>query len=153
MIDPHYHGFTLIDLILSLAVIVIVAAIATPRYYNSLTRYRADAAARRVAADMALTQRTAKSTGASKTISFDSVNNRYQISSLTKLDNSDEPYIVNLQDPPYQAQLGLIDLGGDWKVTFDGFGLPDSGGFVDVQAGDVSYRVTLNAETGATSIE
>lgn len=153
MIDPHYHGFTLIDLILSLAVIVIVAAIATPRYYASLSRYRADAAARRVAADIALTQRTARSTSSSKTISFDSVNNRYQISTLTKLDNSGDPYIVSLQDPPYQAQLGLIDLGGDWQVIFDGFGIPDSGGFVDVQAGDVRFRVILNAETGATSIE
>lgn len=153
MINPHYRGFTLVDLIMTLAIIVIVAAIAAPRYFNSLSRYRADAAARRVAADIALTQRTAKSTSASKTIKFDSATEQYQILTLTKLDNSGDPYIVNLQDPPYQALLGLIDLGGDWQVTFDGFGIPDSGGFVDVQSGDVIYRIILNPETGATSIE
>lgn len=153
MIDPHYRGFTLIDLILSLAVITIVAAIASPRYFSSLSRYRADAAARRVAADFALTQRMAKSTSASKTITFDSANDLYQILTLTKLDKSGDAYIVDLQDPPYQAELGLIDLGGDWQVTFDGFGIPDSGGFVTVQAGDVSYKVVLDADTGATSIK
>ena len=153
MIVPHHRGFTLVDLIMTLAIIVIVAAIAAPRYFNSLSRYRVEAAARRVAADIALTQWTAKSTSASRTIEFDSVTEQYQILTVTKLDKSGDPYIVNLQDPPYQAQLGLIDLGGDWQVTFDGFGIPDSGGFVDVQSGDVSYRVTLDAETGATSIE
>ncbi|MCH8823953.1 MAG: prepilin-type N-terminal cleavage/methylation domain-containing protein [Planctomycetes bacterium] len=153
MINTHYRSFTLIDLIMALVVMVIIAAIAAPRYYNSLSRYRVEAAARRVAADFALTQRMARNTSASKTILFDSANNRYQISTLTDLDNSGDPYIVNLQDPPYQAELGLIDLGGDWKVIFDGFGIPDSGGFVDVQLGDVRYKVILNAETGATSIE
>lgn len=153
MIDSHYRSFTLVDLIMSLVVIVIVAAIAAPRYYNSLARYRVEAAARRVAADFALTQRMARNTSASKTIIFDSASNRYQISTLTDLDNSADPYIVYLQDPPYQAELGLIDLGGDWKVIFDGFGIPDSGGFVDVQMHDLRFRVVLDPITGATEIQ
>lgn len=153
MINKHYRSFTLIDLIMSLVVIAIVAAIAAPRYYNSLARYRVKAAAQRVAADFALTQRMARNTSASKTIRFDSVNNSYQISTLTKLDNSGDAYIVSLQDPPYQAELGLIDLGGDWQVIFDGFGIPNSGGFVDVQNHGFRYRVILNAETGATEIQ
>lgn len=152
MIDTHYRSFTLVDLIMSLVVIVIIAAIAAPRYYNSLTRYRVEAAARRVATDFALTQRMARNTSASKTIIFDSANNRYQISTLTDLDNPGDPYIVYLQDPPYQAELGLIDLGGDWKVIFDGFGIPDSGGFVDVQIGNVRYKVVLNEITGAAEV-
>ena len=153
MIDPHYRSFTLVDLIMTLVVIVIVAAIASPRYFNSLSRYRADAGARRVAADFALTQRMARNTSASKTIRFDSANNSYEISTLKKFDNSGDPYIVYLQDPPYQAELGLIDLGGDWQVTFDGFGIPDSGGFVDVQTNDVRFRVTIDVETGEASIQ
>lgn len=153
MINTHYRSFTFIDLIMALVVMVIIAAIAAPRYYNSLTRYRVEAAARRVAADFALTQRMARNTSASKTIIFDSASNRYQISTLTDLDNSGDPYIVYLQDPPYQAELGLIDLGGDWKVIFDGFGIPDSGGFVDVQTGDLRFRVVLDPITGATEIQ
>ena len=60
-----------------MAIIVIVAAIATPRYANALTRYRAEAAARRVAADFQLARRTAKSTSSSRTVQFDAVNHSY----------------------------------------------------------------------------
>ena len=48
--------------------------------------------------------------------------------------------------------MGLIDLGGDWEVTFDGFGIPDSGGFVDVQSNDVHFRVVVNPDTGAAEV-
>ena len=152
MLTDRHVGFTLIDLIMAIVVIAIVAAIATPRYANSLTHYRAEAAARRVVADLALARQTAKSTSSSRTVQFDAADDSYVISNVRELDTAGTMYRVQLQDPPYQAQIVSVDLGGDWQVTFDGFGIPDTGGFVIVQAGDVQYTVVLDANTGAAEV-
>ncbi len=138
---------------MAIAVIAIVAAIATPRYANALTRYRAEAAARRVVADLALAQQTAKSTSSSRTVGFNPSNNSYVIPNVRELDTVGTMYSVRLQDPPYQAQIVSVDLGGDANVIFDGFGIPDSGGFVTVQAGDYQYTVVVDPETGAAQVQ
>ncbi len=153
MLTDRHAGFTLLDLVVAMAIIVIVAAIATPRYANALTRYRAEAAARRVAADFQLTRQTAKSTSSSRTVEFDAVDDSYVIPNVRELDTAGTTYHVQLQDPPYQAQIVSVDLGGDWEITFDGFGMPDSGGFVIVQAGDYQYTVVVDPETGATEVQ
>ncbi len=153
MLTERHAGFTLLDLMMAMAVIAIVAAIATPRYANALTRYRAEAAARRVAADLALARQTAKSTSSSRTVQFDAADDSYVISNVRELDTAGTMYRVQLQDPPYQAQIVSVDLGGDWEITFDGFGIPDSGGFVIVQAGDYQYTIVVDPETGAAEVQ
>ena len=153
MLTERHTGFTLLDLMMAMAVIAIVAAIATPRYANALTRYRAEAAARRVVADLALARQTAKSTSSSRTVEFDAADDSYVIPNVRELDTTGTLYRVQLQDPPYQAQIVSVDLGGDAKLTFDGFGIPDSGGFVIVQAGDYQYTVVVDPETGAAEVQ
>ncbi len=147
------RSFTLVDLVMAMAIIVIVAAIATPRYANALTRYRAEAAAHRVAADFQLARQTAKSTSSSRTVRFDAANHSYVIPDVRELDTAGTSYRVQLQDPPYQAQFAFVDFGADAKLTFDGFGIPDSGGFVIVQAGDYQYTVVVDPETGVAEVQ
>lgn len=153
MLGARHRSFTLIDLVMALAVIAIVAAIATPRYANALTRYRAEAAARRVAADLDLARKTAKSSSSSRTVEFDAADDSYAIANVRELDTAGTMYRVELQDPPYQAQIASIDFGGDAQLTFDGFGIPDSGGFVIVQAGDYQYTIVVDPETGAAQVQ
>ena len=153
MLTDRHTGFTLLDLMMAMAVIVVVAAIATPRYANALTRYRAEAAARRVAADLGLARQTAKSTSSSRTIGFNPGNHSYVIPNVRELDSAGTMYRVQLQDPPYQAQIVSVDFGGDATLIFDGFGIPDSGGFVIVQAGDYQYTVVVDPETGAAQVQ
>ncbi len=147
------RSFTLIDLVMAMAVIVIVAAIATPRYANALTRYRAEAAARRIAADFQLARQTAKSTSSSRTVAFNPAQHSYVISDVREFDSAGTTYSVQLQDPPYQAQFALVDFGGDANLIFDGFGIPDSGGSVIVQAGDYQYTIVVDPETGAAEVQ
>ena len=153
MLTDRHAGFTLIDLIMAIVVIAIVAAIATPRYANALTRYRAEAAARRVVADLALARQTAKSTSSSRTVQFDAADDSYLIPNVRELDTAGTMYRVQMQDPPYQANIDSVDLGGDAQITFDGFGIPDSGGFVVVQAGDYQYTVVVDPQTGAAEVQ
>ena len=153
MLTDRHAGFTLIDLIMAIVVIAIVAAIATPRYANALTRYRAEAAARRVVADIGLTQQTAKTTSSSRTIIFDTTNHAYSIADVRALNGLSMTYAVTLREPPYLAKIASVDLGGDAQLAFDGFGIPDSGGSVVVQAGDYQYTVVVDPETGAAQVQ
>lgn len=153
MLTERHTGFTLLDLMMAMAVIAIVAAIATPRYANALTRYRAEAAARRIIADIGLAQQTAKTTSSSRTIIFDTTKHAYSISNVRALDGQSMTYVVALREPPYLARIASVDMDGDAKLTFDGFGIPDSGGFVIVQAGDYQYTVVVDPETGAAEVQ
>ena len=153
MLTDRHTGFTLLDLVMAMAVIVIVAAIATPRYANALTRYRAEAAARRIIADIGLAQQTAKTASSSRTIIFDTTNHAYSISNVRALDGQSMTYVVSLREPPYLARIASVDMDGDGQLTFDGFGIPDSGGFVIVQAGDYQYTVVVDPETGAAEVQ
>ena len=46
-----------------------------------------------------------------------------------------------------------VDMGGDAQLTFDVWGMPDTGGFVIVQAGDYQYTVVVDLETGAAEVQ
>ena len=153
MLGAGHRGFTLIDLVMVLSVITVVAAIAAPRYANALVRYRADAAARRITADIRLAQQTAKTTSSSRTITFDTTNHAYSIPNVRALDGQSMTYVVMLQEPPYLARLASVDMGGDVQLTFDGYGVPDSGGLITVQVGDATRTVVINPDTGSAEVQ
>ena len=146
-------GFSLVELVMILAIIGTLAAIAAPRYANSLARYRAESAARRVAADLALARREAAASSSSRTVTFDTGTHSYSIPNVRELDGPGSTYGVTLLDPPYRSELFFVDLGGDPAVTFDGYGAPDSGGTVIVQHGDVQMTIVLDPDTGLASVQ
>lgn len=153
MMGVRRRSFTLIDLVMVVVVISIVAAIAAPRYANALVRYRADAAARRIIADIRLAQQTAKTTSSSRTIIFDTTNHAYSISNVRALDGPSMTYVVRLGEPPYLARIASVDIGGDAKLTLDGYGVPDSGGVIKLQVGDETRIVTIDPETGSAEVQ
>lgn len=149
-------GFTLIELVLVLAISVILAAIAAPRYSASLSRYRADGAARRLAADLVLAQATAKATSASCTVAFFNQPNGYQIQGLTAPDGGGGAYIVVLSAEPYRASIkgvNFTDSVADNTLKFSGYGEPDSGATIIITVGGVDRTVTVSASSGTVSIQ
>ncbi len=146
-------GFSLLELVMILAIVATIAAIAAPRYTNSLFRYRAESAARRVVADLALAQQTAMTTSSSRTVTFDTGTHSYTIPGVRALDGTGVTYTVSLLDPPYEARIFSVSLGGDAAVTFDGYGLPDSDGTVVIEVGDVQMTVALEATTGTAAVQ
>jgi prepilin-type N-terminal cleavage/methylation domain-containing protein len=112
-------GFTLIELVLVVAIMLIVAAIAAPRYGQAASRYQADLAAHRVGADLRMARSTARARSASCAVVFFVDANRYQLSGIPAPDGATGDYAVALSAEPYRANLLLADFNDvpRWSST------------------------------------
>ncbi len=143
-------AFTLIELLIVLAIMGIGAAIAIPRYGASIARFRAESAARRVEADLKYARAAAKAASASRTVAFNLGAASYAIGGVRELNNKSGLYTVSLTEL-HGVQMSAAEFGGDSAVVFDGYGRPDSGGVVRVQYGGDGWEVTLDG-VGATKV-
>ena len=146
-------AFSLIEMVMVLVIMGALASIAIPRHSNALVHYQAKAAAKRLAVDLQYARRHAIHTNASQTVSFDTTANSYELDGIQDLDVSTAPYIVRLSESPYRSRMLSADFGGDAQVVFDIYGVPDSGGQVVVASGDWQKTITLDAETGAVTVQ
>ena len=147
-------AFSLIELVVVLVVVGVVAAIAVPRYSGALIRYRVDAAANRVAADLELARAEASKTSRNCTIRFYTAGDWYRLEGVADfMRGTGADYDIYLDQEPYVAQIVSADFGGDDVVIFDGYGLPDSGGSVVVGAGFTQKTIVLDGQTGKATIQ
>lgn len=146
-------GFTLVELVVVVAVVAVAAAIAVPRYTSSLSRYRADMAARRIAADLGMARNRAKVQGATQTVVFTPTTETYTLPGVAGLDNPSATYTVVISSDPYKADLVSASFGGSATASFNGYGAPAAGGSVVVQAGSTQKTVLLDANTGEAKVQ
>jgi len=72
---------------------------------------------------------------------------------VANLDDSSITYVTKLTDEPYRAELISANLGGDAQVTFDGYGVPDSGGTIVVRHSGVQKTIVLNEYSGRAEVQ
>jgi prepilin-type N-terminal cleavage/methylation domain-containing protein len=147
------YGFSLLELLLVLTIISTLTAMAIPRYQTSIARYRADLAAQRIVADLTQARTSAKTASASRTVTFSVAGNSYAIPQLSSLNGGSGRYSVALSERPYQVGLTSVNFGGDTEITYNGWGLPDSGGTVILAIGTEQRTVTVDSETGRASVQ
>ncbi len=143
------RGFTLAELLLVMVILGMLTAIAAPRYSGFIARRHVEAAARRVAADLSLAQRRARSSSASQAVNFNVPGDFYELPGVSDPDHKSLAYKVSLGDEPYRATIVSADFGGTADVTFDGYGVPDSGGWVTLGVGTYRKTVTVDPDRPA----
>ncbi|MDX2116568.1 MAG: type II secretion system protein [Planctomycetota bacterium] len=137
-------AFSLIELVIVLVIVAMLAAIAVPRYGQSQARYRADAAAARVAADLERARDTARATSATQMFVL-SGRSKYQFGASVPSAKT-----VDLSGEPYGVQTAGGDLGTE-DVTFDAFGKPSGATWFYLGLGDEWRRIDVDA-TGVVSV-
>lgn len=158
--DHHTHSdaqhrrraFTYLELIIVIGVLGIVASIAVPRFGNFVAHRHIDAAATRIATDLAFAQREAKFSSTTQTISFNVGTDSYTLVGMEDPDHAGREYAVPLTEEPYKATIISADFGGDFEVVFDGYGVPDSDGTLVVTVGNYRKTLTLDAQTGRVTV-
>jgi len=146
-------GFSLFEVLLVLALVAIFSAVAAPRYGRASGRYRADLAARRVVADLRLAQSSARAASCTRTVSFSTATDQYQLSNVPALDGASSDYTVDLSAPPYRADLASVSFNGNFQVMFNGWGLPNKGGTVVLSVGVEQRTVVVDGTTGRISLQ
>ena len=145
-------GFSFVELLLVMLTISVLAAIAAPRYASSLSLYRVRAAAQRIATDLNFAASAARAGSDSRTVSFDVVSNTYQLIGIADVERRAGTWSVLLSDEPYVVTLVSVDLGGDASITFNGAGMPDSGGTVVLRSGLHHRQVDVNSTSGRATV-
>lgn len=145
-IHVQRSGFSMIEVIVSVAIIGILAAVAAPRLGRGLNAYQIEAAAERVAADLRLITEYSRNRGNSQTITVYPDRNSYSFSGLS-VNGQNEPYVVELSAAPYEAGIQSVTPESG-RVTVDGFGFPGETLTVVLSVGDFLRTVRLEAATG-----
>jgi prepilin-type N-terminal cleavage/methylation domain-containing protein len=152
-------GFSLVELMLTLAIIALLSAIAVPRIANSAAGSRASAAAQRIAADLNMARSRANITSTALTVTFTFATNQYQIPGIPDLVQPTSTYTVNLADEPYRAVLtsttftGSTQTTGAAQLSFNGYGVPSSGGTITISSGNASKVITIDAGSGRAQVQ
>ena len=145
-------GFTLAELVITVLIMGILAAVAAPKFADNLHRIRAESAAKRIKVDLGLARQNAISRSSTQTVQFTPATDDYTLPGMADLDHSSQTYSVDLAAAPYNAVLVSATLGGDSDVQFDQYGQPDSGGTITVESGAFKKTVTVHPDTGQASI-
>lgn len=149
------RGFSLVETIVVLSIMAVGAAIAAPRYMSSISRYRVELAARRIAADLAMARATAKASSSPQKVAFTD-SNYYTVTGVGRLDRRAGVYTVTLNAAPYHAATSSITFTkstGNATITFDGFGNADRGVTVVLRSGGMTKSVVLNPDTGEATVQ
>lgn len=141
-------GFSLIELVLVLAILTVVAAIAAPRVGEASLRRRLDGAAHRIAAELVDARLDAQAASRSRVIAVDILEHSISIA---------EPdytilRTIELDDEPYRAGIASYLLGGDPAIVFDAYGVPDTTGRIVIRASGQTRRVLVDAAGNVTVV-
>lgn len=154
------RAFTLIDLTVTLLILGIVAAVAVPKFSQSLDIIRADSAARHIAADLNYARHRAQVSSQSVPVNFIESPASYAMPTTPHLNRSGETYAVRLADSGMNVRLA-VNLQGGKSMTYNNYGLPFAGsplsamtsGTITIGSGAAAKTVIINPQTGRASVQ
>lgn len=152
-------GFTLIEMILVVAIVATFAAVVIPRFGNSSDHHRAELSARKLVADLAFARDAARALSSPVTFRFSTDTHRWTVSGIppasggvaadTFVDLSEAPFASRIESvaltiPPDQRTSSLV---------FSAYGIPNASARVVIRSGTVRRTVVLTSPGGAVTAE
>jgi type IV fimbrial biogenesis protein FimT len=148
---PRRRAVTIIELVVVVMVMGIMAAVAAPAFFETLLYHRVESAARRLKADLQLARQTARLTSATQSLTFTGTS--YTLSAaIDAFDNPGDIYAVNLAAEPYGIPSVAANFNNTQVISFNGHGVPSSGGTVVLQLQGHQCTLTVNAVTGDVTV-
>ncbi|HEU18971.1 MAG TPA: prepilin-type N-terminal cleavage/methylation domain-containing protein [Deltaproteobacteria bacterium] len=155
------HGFTLIELIIVMALIGIMAGIATPLFNSYMKDERLRESVRNLKSDMELAKIRAVRANARVAVTFDTANNRYAIfiddgagggTAGDWVRNGGETEIKTV-DLPDDVDMYEVTFGGAARVRFRGVGLPNAAGHCYMRNTNDKYIGIVQTMLGLTRLQ
>ncbi len=146
-------AFSLIEVVVVMAIIAALSAIAMPRFSGALARYRADATVHRLVADLELARAEALRTSTSQTVRFVIVRNEVQFPQMVDPDDPGQSYVFRLDQVPYRARLLAATFGVGSDAVFDPYGKPANAGTIAFEVGGIQKTIALNVTSGKATVQ
>jgi prepilin-type N-terminal cleavage/methylation domain-containing protein len=142
-------GFTLLELVIVLAIIATSAAIAVPRWAGAHQARRVEVAAVRVCADIASARELASASSAAVSVGFTDGAESYTVRCAAP--GGAGAFTSSLAEPPYESWIASPKFGEDTYLRFSGLGVPQSAGVVHVRTQTLLCIITVAADGTCSS--
>ncbi len=156
--NSRRSAMSLIEVTLVIFVIGILAAVAAPRFADSVRAIRLEAAARQLAAHIDYIRSVAINEGRTTELVCDNILHTYGSTSVDSPELTGKLLNVSMQqdfDPTFTL---TADFDATTRLSFDFEGVPHVGatamtqGTIEVGSGSDKFAVMIAAGTGATSV-
>ena len=146
------RAYTLVELVLVVAIIAVFGAMAMPRLGSAANSNRAKVAANKIAADLKMMRLTARASSANTSTEFDVSNSRYTLTGMARTGSVDP--VISLAGFPYNCTFRFAGSSATAAiVTYAPTGLPNAGLTIVVACGSATKTVVVDATTGAATVQ
>lgn len=144
------RAFSLVELVIVVAIVGLAATLAAPRLTAVLGRQRATQAGARVKSELGRVSSLARATSRPWTVTFSTAG--FSVSGADAAGQA-VSWLVPLSEEPYMARIATINFGADNAVTYNGHGLPNESGKVELRSGSAGVVITVNQNAATPTVE